>query len=144
MTGIGWKGLLLSVVTEAAAFACSEYGKWRGGTKRRNTRRSRGAIVASPGGEVRVRARGTCRFRMISHISPRFDIRCAKFAHPLPSPNVKFFASPTFTSLSNFAQQNFHYSRYTHRVAISNRRLIAADATGVTFRYKDYRIKGPG
>ena len=35
-------------------------------------------------------------------------------------------------------------SRYTHRVAISNSRLIAADATGVTFRYKDYRIKGPG
>ena len=26
----------------------------------------------------------------------------------------------------------------------SNSRLIAADATGVTFRYKDYRIKGPG
>jgi Putative transposase len=35
-------------------------------------------------------------------------------------------------------------SRYTHRVAISNSRLIAADATGVTFRYKDYRIKGLG
>jgi hypothetical protein len=37
-----------------------------------------------------------------------------------------------------------YLSRYTHRVAISNSRLIAADATGVTFRYKDYRIKGPG
>jgi Putative transposase len=34
--------------------------------------------------------------------------------------------------------------RYTHRVAISNRRLIAADHTGVTFRWKDYRIEGPG
>jgi len=32
----------------------------------------------------------------------------------------------------------------THRVAISNSRLIAADATGVTFSYKDYRIEGPG
>jgi len=31
-----------------------------------------------------------------------------------------------------------------HRVAISNSRLIAADATGVTFSYKDYRIEGPG
>ena len=31
-----------------------------------------------------------------------------------------------------------------HRVAISNRRLIAADHNGVTFRYKDYRIDGPG
>ena len=37
-----------------------------------------------------------------------------------------------------------YLSRYTHRVAISNSRLIAADATGVTFRYKDYRIEGPG
>jgi hypothetical protein len=37
-----------------------------------------------------------------------------------------------------------YLSRYTHRVAIANSRLIAADATGVTFSYKDYRIKGPG
>src|SRR4029434_10391861 len=35
-------------------------------------------------------------------------------------------------------------SRYTHRGAISNRRLIAADHTGVTFRWKNYRIEGPG
>ena len=33
-------------------------------------------------------------------------------------------------------------SRYTHRVAISNRRLIGFDETGVTFRYKDYRRDG--
>ena len=37
-----------------------------------------------------------------------------------------------------------YLARYTHRVAISNRRLIKADATGVTFRFKDYRIDGPG
>ena len=36
-----------------------------------------------------------------------------------------------------------YLSRYTHRVAISNRRLIAHDETGVTFRYKDYRRQGP-
>ncbi len=36
-----------------------------------------------------------------------------------------------------------YLSRYTHRVAISNSRLIAADSTGVTFKYKDYRRKGP-
>jgi len=35
-----------------------------------------------------------------------------------------------------------YLARYTHRVAISNRRLIAADNHGVTFRYKDYRAKG--
>jgi hypothetical protein len=37
-----------------------------------------------------------------------------------------------------------YLSRYTHRVAISNHRLIAADRTGVTFKWKDYRIEGPG
>ena len=37
-----------------------------------------------------------------------------------------------------------YLSRYTHRVAISNRRLIAANENGVTFKYKDYRIDGPG
>jgi len=37
-----------------------------------------------------------------------------------------------------------YLSRYTHRVAISNRRLIAADESGVTFTYKDYRIEGAG
>ena len=35
-----------------------------------------------------------------------------------------------------------YLSRYTHRVAILNRRLIAFDVHGVTFRYKDYRRDG--
>jgi hypothetical protein len=35
-----------------------------------------------------------------------------------------------------------YLSRYTHRVAISNSRLIACDQRGVTFRWKDYRIEG--
>jgi predicted Zn-ribbon and HTH transcriptional regulator len=34
-----------------------------------------------------------------------------------------------------------YLSRYTHRVAISNNRLISADAETVSFRWKDYRIK---
>ena len=37
-----------------------------------------------------------------------------------------------------------YLSRYTHRVAISNRRLVAANDGGVSFRWKDYRIEGPG
>jgi hypothetical protein len=37
-----------------------------------------------------------------------------------------------------------YLSRYTHRVAISNRRLIALDERSVTFKVKDYRIEGPG
>lgn len=35
-----------------------------------------------------------------------------------------------------------YLSRYTHRVAIANSRLIACDRTGVTFRWKDYRAEG--
>ena len=35
-----------------------------------------------------------------------------------------------------------YLSRYTHRVAIANSRLIAFDRNGVTFKWKDYRAKG--
>jgi len=35
-----------------------------------------------------------------------------------------------------------YLSRYTHRVAISNSRLLAFDERGVSFRWKDYRAKG--
>ena len=35
-----------------------------------------------------------------------------------------------------------YLSRYTHRVAISNSRLIAFDSNGVTFKWKDYRAEG--
>ena len=34
-----------------------------------------------------------------------------------------------------------YLSRYTHRVAISNSRLMAMDERGITFRWKDYRVK---
>ena len=36
-----------------------------------------------------------------------------------------------------------YLARYTHRVAISNRRLIRADPHSVTFTVKDYRVEGP-
>jgi len=35
-----------------------------------------------------------------------------------------------------------YLSRYTHRVAIANRRLISVDDKKVTFTWKDYRAKG--
>ena len=35
-----------------------------------------------------------------------------------------------------------YLSRYTHRIAISNSRIIGFDGTAVTFRYKDYRRAG--
>jgi predicted Zn-ribbon and HTH transcriptional regulator len=36
-----------------------------------------------------------------------------------------------------------YLSRYTHRVAIANSRLIVLDNNGVTFKVKDYRCEGP-
>jgi hypothetical protein len=35
-----------------------------------------------------------------------------------------------------------YLSRYTHRVAIDNSRLIACDERGFTFKWKDYRVEG--
>jgi hypothetical protein len=35
-----------------------------------------------------------------------------------------------------------YLARYTHRVAISNRRLVALNNKGVTFKWKDYRLDG--
>ncbi len=35
-----------------------------------------------------------------------------------------------------------YLSRYTHRVAIANSRLVSLDERGVTFNWKDYRAKG--
>jgi hypothetical protein len=36
-----------------------------------------------------------------------------------------------------------YLSRYTHRVAIANSRLVALDGNAVSFRWKDYRVEGP-
>jgi hypothetical protein len=49
------------------------------------------------------------------------------------------YAKPPFTGPQAVLA---YLARYTHRVAISNRRLIAFDENGVTFRYKDYRRDG--
>ena len=35
-----------------------------------------------------------------------------------------------------------YLARYTHRVAIANRRLVTLDERGVTFKWKDYRASG--
>jgi len=64
-----------------------------------------------------------------------------RFLEPLYHTRWHVYAKPPFAG----PQQVLAYlARYTHRVAISNSRLIKADETDVTFRYKDYRIKGPG
>ena len=65
------------------------------------------------------------RFQVTSH-SPFQDFSCRK-------------GGLRQTALRRSRSVLAYLSRYTHRVAISNRRLLAFDETGVTFRYKDYR-----
>jgi hypothetical protein len=59
---------------------------------------------------------------------------------PLRKKNWITYAKPPFSGPEAVLA---YLSRYTHRVAISNRRLITLDESGVTFRYKDYRRDGP-
>ena len=81
------------------------------------------------------------RLQFFGALAPLAD-KAAFAAHLRPLRKIKWvvdarkpFAGP---------KQVLRYlSRYTHRVAISNRRLISADESGVTFRYKDYRVDGP-
>jgi len=64
------------------------------------------------------------RATFLRHLAPVRKKRWAVYAKPP-------FAGPEAVLA--------YLSRYTHRVAISNRRLLAFDEAGVTFRYKDYR-----
>ena len=67
------------------------------------------------------------RRAFLRHLSPTRKKRWVVYAKPP-------FAGPEAVLA--------YLSRYTHRVAISNSRLIAFDETGVTFRYKEYRRTG--
>jgi hypothetical protein len=65
----------------------------------------------------------------------------AEFLAPLRKAEWVVYAKKPFAG----PEQVLRYlSRYTHRVAISNRRLVCCDQTAVTFKWKDYRIEGPG
>jgi hypothetical protein len=58
---------------------------------------------------------------------------------PLRRKNWFVYAKPPFSGPEAVLA---YLARYTHRVAISNSRLLALDERGVTFRYKDYRRDG--
>jgi hypothetical protein len=62
-----------------------------------------------------------------------------RYLAPLRKKNWVVYAKPPFAGPEAVLA---YLSHYTHRVAISNRRLISLDETGVTFRYKDYRRDG--
>jgi hypothetical protein len=58
---------------------------------------------------------------------------------PVRKKNWFVYAKPPFAGPAAVLA---YLARYTHRVAISNSRLISLDEAGVTFRYKDYRRNG--
>ena len=62
----------------------------------------------------------------------------AEWVAPLRKIDWVVYAKPPFGGPE---QVLAYLSRYTHRVAISNHRLVSADAGTVAFKWKDYRIK---
>ena len=58
-----------------------------------------------------------------------------------PLKKTKWYVN-TKRSFAGPRQVIAYLSRYTHRVAISNSRLITMGNEGVTFKYKDYRVEG--
>jgi Putative transposase/Transposase zinc-binding domain len=62
-----------------------------------------------------------------------------RFLGPLRHIKWVVYCKPPFAGPSQVLR---YLSRYTHRVAISNRRLVGADDGGIAFRWKDYREDG--
>jgi len=62
----------------------------------------------------------------------------AEFIHPLRKLDWYLYAKPPFHGPKAVLT---YLSRYTHRVAIANSRLISQHDHGITFKYKDYRAK---
>jgi hypothetical protein len=71
--------------------------------------------------------------------SLRYPPTFTAYLAPLRKKNWFVYAKPPFAGPGAVLA---YLARYTHRVAISNSRLISLDERGVTFRYKDYRRSG--
>ena len=76
-------------------------------------------------------------FGSIAHLADR-----RAFLHHLKPVRAKRWAVYAKAPFAGPEAVLTYLSRYTHRVAISNSRLMAFDQGGVTFRYKDYRRTG--
>jgi hypothetical protein len=77
------------------------------------------------------------RLVFFGSLAPLVDRRAfLRHLRPARSKRWVVYAKPPFAGPEAVLA---YLARYTHRVAISNRRLLAFDEAGVTFRYKDYR-----
>ena len=95
----------------------------------------RGKVIA-----MLAEAHAAGRLRFSNALAALADARTFKdFLGPLRHSKWVVYCKEPFAG----PEQVLRYlSRYTHRVAISNRRLVAADAGCVAFRFKDYRVEG--
>ena len=81
------------------------------------------------------------RLAFFGHLAQLADARAFRcHVSPVRKKRWVVYAKPPFGGPEAVLA---YLSRYTHRVAISNRRLLAFDGQGVTLRYKDYRRDGP-
>jgi hypothetical protein len=86
------------------------------------------------------RARGAGRLRFLGEHAALADAATfARWLAPLRQCEWVVYAKRPFAGPEAVLA---YLSRYTHRVAISNSRLLAMDERGVTFRWKDYRAQG--
>jgi len=80
------------------------------------------------------------RLRFFGDHAPLANPRTfADFLQPLRDIDWVVYAKPPFGGPDAVLA---YLARYTHRVAISNSRLVACDAINVSFKYKDYRADG--
>jgi hypothetical protein len=90
--------------------------------------------------EELVTAHHTGRLQFFGEFVGLSDARAfAQWLAPLREVEWVVYAKRPFTGPAAVLA---YLSRYTHRVAISNQRLLALDERGVTFRWKDYRATG--
>ena len=78
-----------------------------------------------------------CFFTDLAHLAERQAF--ARYLAPWHDTDWVVYAKPPAAGPEAVLA---YLSRYTHRVAISNSRLISCDKRGVIFKYKDYRAQG--
>jgi hypothetical protein len=92
--------------------------------------------------EMLTEAHGVGRLTFFNDHQPLADKAAFKaYLKPLRKTDWAVYAKDPFAGPR---QVLAYLARYTHRVAIANSRLIAIDNRSVTFKWKDYRIEGPG
>jgi hypothetical protein len=129
----------LSFATHGAQSLCPE-SPLRGG---------HGRSVNQPGqhGRSNIRALTLVSCRRVSRLPPRARTRTRLQACDDPRNRPHCRDSRHYGYFGAFAGPKAvlaYLARYTHRVAISNRWLISADADSAASKVKDYRVEGPG